>query len=83
MRQHPEPRPRDDKDASKDVARDLAEIATHIGQLKGEANAYLSHPSYNRLNHRLENALGKSSKALEKKKRVDPKEPTLTKAVSG
>jgi hypothetical protein len=39
------------------LARDLAEIATHIGQLKGEANAYLSYPSYDRLHHRLENAL--------------------------
>jgi hypothetical protein len=27
MRQHPEPRPRDDKDAAQDVARDLADIA--------------------------------------------------------
>jgi hypothetical protein len=57
MRQHPEPRPRDDKDASKDVARDLAEIATHIGQLKGEANAYLSDANYERLKLKLENAL--------------------------
>jgi hypothetical protein len=57
MRQHPEPRPRDDRDAVKDVARDLAEVATHIGQLKGEANAYLSDANYERLQHRLENAL--------------------------
>ena len=56
MRQHPEPRPRDDKDTAKDIARDLAEIATHIGQLKGEANAYLSDLNYNRLKLRLENA---------------------------
>ncbi len=57
MRQHPEPRPRDDRDATKNIARDLAEIATHIGQLKGEANAYLTNSSYDRLHHRLENAL--------------------------
>jgi hypothetical protein len=57
MRKHPEPRPRDDRDATKDIARDLAEIATHIAQLKGEANAYLSEPSYERLKLRLENAL--------------------------
>ncbi len=50
-------KPRDDKDATKDIARDLAEIATHIGQLKGEANAYLTNPSYDTLKLRLENAL--------------------------
>jgi hypothetical protein len=50
-------KPRDDKEAAQDLARDMAEIATHIGQLKGEANAYLSEPSYDRLHHRLENAL--------------------------
>jgi hypothetical protein len=57
MRQHPEPRPRDDHDALKDISRDLAEIASHIGQLKGDANAYLTDPNYNRLKLRLENAL--------------------------
>jgi hypothetical protein len=57
MRQHPEPRPRDDRDAVQDIARDLAEIATHIGQLKGDANAYLSDRSYDRLKLRLESAL--------------------------
>jgi hypothetical protein len=57
MRQHPEPRPRDDRDAVQDISRDLAEIASHIGQLKGEANAYLTSPSYDRLKLRLENAL--------------------------
>jgi hypothetical protein len=57
MRQHPEPKPRDDKDAAKDIARDLAKIASHIGQLKGEANAYLSDPNYDRLKLRLEIAL--------------------------
>jgi hypothetical protein len=54
-------KPRDDKDAAKDIARDLAEIATHIGQLKGEANAYLRDPSYDRLHHRLESALFSSA----------------------
>jgi hypothetical protein len=53
MRQHPEPRPRDDRDAVQDITRDLAEIATHIGQLKGEANAYPSVPNYERLKLRL------------------------------
>jgi hypothetical protein len=41
------------KDATKDIARELAEIATHIGQLKGEANAYLRDPGYDRLKLRL------------------------------
>jgi Fic family protein len=58
MPKHPEPRPRDDTDAVQDIARDLAEIASHIGQLKGDANAYLlSDPNYDRLNLRLEIAL--------------------------
>ncbi len=71
MRQHPEPRPRDDRDAAKDIARDLAEIATHIGQLKGEANAYLTNPNYNRLHHRLESALSVVEAAtIEARRRV-------------
>jgi len=40
MREHPEPRPRDDKDTALDIARDLAEIASHIAQLKADARAY-------------------------------------------
>jgi hypothetical protein len=71
MRQNPEPRPRDDQDAAQDIARDLAEIATHIGQLKGDANAYLRDPSYERLHHRLENALSAVEVAtIEAKRRV-------------
>jgi hypothetical protein len=46
-----DPRPRDDR-----VARDLAEIAAHIGQLKGDANAYLTDPNYSNLRLRLEHA---------------------------
>ena len=42
MPNHPEPRPRDDQNTARDTARDLAEIASHIGQLKGDANAYLT-----------------------------------------
>jgi hypothetical protein len=61
----------DDKDATKDIARDLAGIATHIGQLKGEANAYLSEPSYDRLHHRLENVLSAVEAAtIEARRRV-------------
>jgi hypothetical protein len=57
MRKHQEPKPRDDKDPVQDKSRDLAEIASHIGQLKGDANAYLTDPNYNRLKLRLEYAL--------------------------
>ncbi len=71
MRQHPEPRPRDDRDAVQDIVRDLAEIASHIGQLKGEANAHLRDPNYDRLHHRLENALSAVEAAtLEARRRV-------------
>jgi hypothetical protein len=51
-----DPQPRDGRDAAQDLARDLAEIAAHIGQLKGDANAYLTDPNYNTLRLRLENA---------------------------
>jgi hypothetical protein len=51
-----DPHPRDDRDATQDTARDLAEIAAHIGHLKGDANAYLTDPKYSPLRLRLENA---------------------------
>jgi hypothetical protein len=71
MRQHPEPRPRDDRDAVQDIARDLAEIASHLGQLKGEANAYLTDSNYDRLKLRLENALSAVEAAtIEARRRV-------------
>jgi hypothetical protein len=49
MREHPEPRPRDDRDAVQDMARDLADIAGQFGSLKGESNAFLRDPNYNTL----------------------------------
>jgi len=64
-------KPRDDKDAAQDIARDLAEIATHISQLKGEANAYLSDPTYDRLKLRLESVLSSVEAAtIEARRRV-------------
>jgi hypothetical protein len=54
--EHPDPRPRDDTDAVQDIARDLAEVASQISTFKGEANAYLSDPTYNALRIRLETA---------------------------
>jgi hypothetical protein len=42
-----------------------------MGQLKGEANAYLRDPSYNRLHHRLKNALSAVEAAtIEARQRV-------------
>ncbi len=71
MREHQEPRPRDDKDAAQDIARDLAEIAYHIGQLKGEARVYLSDPNYNTLKLRLEAAHSAlEAAAVEARRRV-------------
>jgi len=65
MSRRPEPRPRD-------AARNLAEIASHIGdQLNGDANAYLSDPNYDRLKLRLENALSAVEAAtIEARRRV-------------
>ncbi len=49
-------KPRDDKDAAKDLARDLADIAGQLASLKGEANSWLHDPNYNTFKLRLENA---------------------------
>jgi len=66
-----DPRHRDDRDAAQDLTRDLAEIAAHIGQLKGEANAYLTDPNYNTLRLRLENAHSAvGAAAVEARRRV-------------
>jgi hypothetical protein len=54
VNEHPDPRPRDDTDAVRDIARDLADIAARISTFKGEANAFLSDPTYNAVRHRLE-----------------------------
>jgi len=71
MREHPEPRPRDHTDAARDTARDLAEIASHIGQLKGDANAYLTDPNYTTLKLRLEAAHSAvEAAAVEARRRV-------------
>jgi hypothetical protein len=72
MRRNPEPRPRDDRDATQNIARDLAEKASHIGQLRGEANACLSDPNYDRLKLKLESALSavEAAATMEAKRRV-------------
>jgi hypothetical protein len=64
MREPPEPRPRDDKDAAQDIAGELA-------SLKGEANAYLGDPNYNTLKLRLEAAHSAvEAAAVEARRRV-------------
>ncbi len=40
-----EPRPTDHTDAAKDVARELADVATALASLKGEASTYLRDPN--------------------------------------
>jgi hypothetical protein len=64
-------KPRDDKDAAHDIARDPADIAGQFASLKGEANAYLSDPNYDTLKHRLESAHSAlEAAAVEARRRV-------------
>ena len=71
MREHPEPRPRDDKDAAQDIAQDLADIGGQLASLKGEANAYLSDPDYDTLKLRLDAAHSAAeAAAVEARQRV-------------
>ena len=49
-------KPRDEKDAAQELARNLADIAGQLASLKGEAKAWLSDSNYNTLKLRLENA---------------------------
>jgi hypothetical protein len=64
-------KPRDDTDTTQDIARDLAEIASHIGQLKGEAHASLRDPNYSTLKLRLEAAHSAvEAAAVEARRRV-------------
>ena len=51
-----EVRPRDDRDAAQDLARELADIAGQLASMKGEAYNWLSDESYDVLRHRLEDA---------------------------
>jgi hypothetical protein len=43
-RKHRDPRPRDDTDAARDIARELADLANRVSVLEGEANVYLQDP---------------------------------------
>ena len=51
-----DPRPRDDRSAAQDLARELAEVTATLSSLKGEANTWLLAPDYDVLRHRLEDA---------------------------
>jgi hypothetical protein len=62
---------RGDKDATKDIARDLADIAGQLASLKDESRAWLSEPNYNTLKLRLENAFSAVEAAtIEARRRV-------------
>jgi hypothetical protein len=64
-------RPRDDRDAAQDLARELADLADQLASLKGEANTWLVDESYDALRHRLENAHASvEAAAVEARRRV-------------
>jgi hypothetical protein len=75
--EHQDPRPRDDTDAVRDIARDLADVAHQFSSFKGEANAYLSDPNYGALRLRLESAhAAVEAAAVEARRRVRLNEGT-------
>jgi hypothetical protein len=47
-------RPRNHKDVTVEIARDLAHISGQLASLKGEADAWLRDPNYDTLKLRLE-----------------------------
>jgi hypothetical protein len=67
---NPDLRSRNDMDAVRDIARELADIAHHFSALKGEVNAYLSDPNYATLRFRLENAYAPLEAAAVRARRV-------------
>jgi hypothetical protein len=72
---NPDTRLRDDTDVVRNIARDLAEVASRISSFKGEAYAYLSDRNYNTLWLQLENAHASvEAAAVEARRRVRMKE---------
>ncbi len=66
-----EARPPDDRDAAKDIARELAEVAATLASLKGEAMNWLTSSEYGPLRHRLEDAHASvEAAAVEARRRV-------------
>lgn len=66
-----EGRPPDDRDAAVEIARDLAELASRLSAVKGEATTWLTHPRYGPLLHRIESAHASvEAAAVEARRRV-------------
>jgi hypothetical protein len=64
-------RPRNHKDAAREIARDLADITGQLASLKGEANSWLRDPDYDTLKLRLEVAhAAAEAAAVEARRRV-------------
>ncbi len=64
-------KPPDDKDATQEIARDLADIAGQLASLKGEAHSWLHDPDYDTLKLRLEIAHSAvEAAAVEARRRV-------------
>jgi hypothetical protein len=64
-------KPRDDKDATQEIARDLGDIAAQLASLKGEAHSWLRDPNYDTLKLRLEIAHSAAeAAAVEARRRV-------------
>jgi hypothetical protein len=64
-------RPRNHKDATQDIARELADIAGQLASLKGEANSWLRDPDYDTLKLRLEiDHAAAEAAAVEARRRV-------------
>ena len=64
-------RPRDDRNAVQDLARELADLAAQLAALKGEAYNWLSALEYAALRHRLEDAHASvEAAAVEARRRV-------------
>jgi hypothetical protein len=64
-----DPRPRGHTDAAKDIARDLAEVASELASIKGETMNWLRDPNYGTL--RIESAHAAiEAAAVEARRRV-------------
>ena len=64
-------KPRDHKDATQEIARDLADVAGQLASLKGEAHSWLRDPDYDTLKPRLEVAHSAAdAAAVEARRRV-------------
>lgn len=66
-----EARPADDRDAAKDIARELTRIASELASVKGDAYNWLTDPNYRSLVHRIEAAHASvEAAAVEARRRV-------------